>query len=378
MTSRLIFISIIGQIVPLILLYWMLRRTSRRHSPAHKIVSALLIAEPIIFIVSLLLHLFARTKEGLPYSLAPFSSLYVFMGYTIVIYWLGELILFIYRRMGGKSRRSNVHIRGWILVMSVLVSLGLCIWGYYNFDKARVTHYDIELPALPQRTDPMRIVLVTDIHIGDIITAPRVEKLAKMIKEQNPDYVFVGGDMIDYHLMYADKPDVHLAMSHLFEDKGKLFFILGNHEHYAELEEKIKWLQPYGELLIDRYVELEPGLYLIGRDDDFNTERPPLHDVMQGIPDDAVTLLLDHQPTTPDEVRENNIDLSMHGHTHAGQQFPGTVMVRMMHERAYGSYRQGSTQHVISSGYGLSTTPLRIGTHSEIVVLDLTFGTSDK
>lgn len=374
MTSRLIFISVMGQLVPLLLFYWILRRTTEKHSPSRRIGYALLIAEPIIFSAFLLLHLFGRTEEGLPYSLSPFSSLYVFIGYVIGIYGLGELALYLFHRLRGKCSTPDMAIRRWILRLSVPIALCLCIWGYHNFDHPRVTHYDIALPPLPQRTEPLRIVLVTDIHIGDIITAERVEKLAQMVHAQNPDYILIGGDVIDYHFMYADKADVHLAMSHLCQDRDKVFFVLGNHEHYTELDAKTKWLQSFGQLLIDRYVELEPGLFLIGRDDKFNTNRPPLQQVMQGIPSDALTLLLDHSPTTPDEVRANGIDLSMHGHTHAGQLFPSTVIVRMMHERAYGHYHRGQTHHVISSGYGLSTTPLRIGTHSEIVVLDLTFG----
>lgn len=379
MIPRLIFISIFGQIIPLLILYLMLRRTTTRTSPARKIVTTLLILEPLIFVIYLLLYLYAVNGEGLPYtSLVPFSNFYIFTGYCICIYWIGEMGLFAYRRLGGRCRYSDRHIRGWIISLTIPLTLALCIRGYYNYDRPRVTHYDITLSDHGTPQEPMRILLVTDIHIGEIIRAPRVSKLARMIEEQQPDYVLVGGDMIDYHLKYADKPDVNAAMAQLFADKDRIFYVLGNHEHYSELDRKIEWLRPYGTLLRDRYVELRPGLFLIGRDDYYNQDRPSLREVMEGIPDDAVTLLLDHTPSTPDEVRAAGIDLSMHGHTHAGQLFPGTIITELMHERAYGHYKREDTHHVISSGYGLSTSPLRIGTHSEIVVIDLKFRHGEK
>ncbi len=376
MIPRLIFISVIGQIIPLLLLYWMLRRTTAKGSRARRMVTGVLLLEPVLFIVFLLLHLFAQTKEGLPYSLVPFSNMYIFMGYCITLYWIGEVALYLYRRIGGRSTHTDRHIRGWIFGSSAVLTLALCIWGYTNFDRPRVTHYDITLPDNGTPRKPIRLLLVTDIHIGEIITAKRVETLAKMIKEQHPDYVLVGGDMIDYHLKYAARPDVETAMDHLFKDKSKVFFVLGNHEYYADLQDKIKWLKPFGRLLIDEYTEIEPGLFLIGRDDYYNKDRAPLGEVMRGIPADAVTLLLSHTPITPKEVRANGIDLSMHGHTHSGQLFPGTVIVDMMYECAHGYYEKEGTHHVVSSGYGLSTSPLRIGSHSEIVVIDLTFDPS--
>lgn len=374
MIPRLIFISIVGQTIPLLILYWIICRTTIKGTTARKIGLALLGVELITFLVFLLLHLYAVDAEGLPYSLTPFSNLYVGIGYCIMLYVLAEIIIYLYRRFSeNKQPYPAMKLRRWGLTASVVLTIILCLWGYSNYAHPIVSHYDIEIHAQPHHRDKMRIVLVTDIHISDITKAKQVEHLGDMIKEQNPDYVMVGGDMIDFYLKYADKPDVNTAMDHLFEDKSKIFYVLGNHEHYCELEEKTEWLKKHGRLLIDEYEEIEPGIYLIGRDDYFNKARKPLSEIVQGIPANGIRLLLDHTPIAPEDINENKINLAMHGHTHHGQLFPATLLTDILYKKAYGHYEMNGTHYVISSGYGVSTTPLRIGTHSEITVLDITF-----
>jgi predicted MPP superfamily phosphohydrolase len=69
----------------------------------------------------------------------------------------------------------------------------------------------------------------------------------------------------------------------------------------------------------------------------------------------------------------NNVDLSLHGHTHNGQIWPYSLFLQLVFECPYGYYRKGNTQFFVSSGIGFAGPPYRIGTSSEIVVLHVRF-----
>ena len=76
---------------------------------------------------------------------------------------------------------------------------------------------------------------------------------------------------------------------------------------------------------------------------------------------------------TPDEEMKNGADLALYGHTHEGQIFPFNILTHIMFEVASGYKQKGDTHVFVSSGLGLSGPQFRIGTKSEIVVLDVTF-----
>jgi predicted MPP superfamily phosphohydrolase len=83
--------------------------------------------------------------------------------------------------------------------------------------------------------------------------------------------------------------------------------------------------------------------------------------------------LLDHQPFKLEDAEKNGIDLQLSGHTHNGQFFPANLYVKSMFELGYGYLRKGKTQYYVSSGLGLWGPKYRIGTQSELVVINLAY-----
>jgi len=82
-------------------------------------------------------------------------------------------------------------------------------------------------------------------------------------------------------------------------------------------------------------------------------------------------IVLDHQPLSIKESIDNHIDFHLSGHTHDGQIFPFNKFVSLIYEQGYGYRRAGNTHAYVSSGLGLWGAPIRLGTRSEIVRINL-------
>ena len=154
-----------------------------------------------------------------------------------------------------------------------------------------------------------------------------------------------------------------------------VYAITGNHEYYGENPYATEtYLKTAGiTYLRDSSVLVNNSFYIVGRDDKTNTNRKTLKDVMRNVDASKPVILLDHQPFHLNEAQENKVDLQISGHTHNGQFFPGNLFVKGMYELAYGYMKKGTTHYYVSSGLGLWGPQYRIGTQSELVVIDLKY-----
>lgn len=110
---------------------------------------------------------------------------------------------------------------------------------------------------------------------------------------------------------------------------------------------------------------------MIGRDDRSNTARRSLQELMANVDKNKPIILLDHQPYKLTESETAGVDLQFSGHTHRGQVWPMSLVTDYIYEQSHG-YRQWGNSHIyVSSGLSLWGPPFRIGTESEMVVLQL-------
>jgi len=259
----------------------------------------------------------------------------------------------------------------------VLVTLGLCLLmcqAYLNVSRPVVTHVNIDLnKAAGNGRDSLTIVMMTDLHIGEIVGKSWVQHYVALSNAQRPDMVVLVGDLLDYESLWAERAHIEEDLRRLQAPLG-VFAVNGNHEYRANRHAKQLWIRQTGStLLIDSTVCIDHSFYLIGRDDYINKARQPLHALMQGIDATLPILLLDHQPWTLPEQTMNGVDLALHGHTHNGQLWPYPLAMKFIYECPYGYYRRGPTQGYVSSGIGIAGPPFRVGTRSELVVLHIRF-----
>lgn len=260
------------------------------------------------------------------------------------------------------------------LFFAVIVgATGLMIHANRVVEYPIVKNVYITLPKGSSNRDSLTIVMMSDLHIGEMIGKKLVQRYVRMANEQHPDMVVLVGDIMDYESRFAEKDHIEDDLQQLKAPLG-VYIVYGNHEYRANRFAKQRWLRKTGAtLLVDSVARLDSSFSLIGRDDYINKKRKPLHALMAGVDTTRPIIVLDHQPWSFAEMAMNGVDLGLHGHTHNGQFWPYPLLMKLIYECPYGYFRKGPTQFYVSSGIGIAGPPYRVGTVSELVVLHIRF-----
>ena len=213
---------------------------------------------------------------------------------------------------------------------------------------------------------------MSDFHLGVANDKKRLEQYVRLINSQHPDLIIIAGDLIDNNVLPLEKERMWETLNKLQAPLGT-YFCMGNHEYMVDFDAGMNFLQKTGmNILIDTLVVINESIQIIGRDDFHRRpNRKSLEELVKEIDNNLPVILIDHQPFHLNEAEENGIDLQFSGHTHKGQMFPVNLLVNRMYEISYGYAKKGNTHYYISSGLGLWGPPFRIGTKSEVVVLNI-------
>lgn len=261
---------------------------------------------------------------------------------------------------------------------SFYVSLGLTLsalwYGYYNYQhpKLEVINIVINKPYNGYQ-QPIRIVAVSDIHLGYGTDKKQLKQYVNLINAQNPDLILIGGDLIDNSVVPLKKEKMEEELSNLLAPMGT-YMVPGNHEYISGIKASEDFIHSTPiHLLKDTVIVLPGGLQIIGRDDRHNSSRKQLSKLVQNINPQLPVILLDHQPYDLDETVSHGIDLQFSGHTHQGQVWPISLLVNRIFELGHGYMQKKNTHIYVSSGLSLWGPPFRIGTNSELVVFNISF-----
>ena len=252
--------------------------------------------------------------------------------------------------------------------ISLSAVICLLTYGYFNYKHPDINHINITLDK-PLQGKPMKVVAISDVHLGNGTRKPQLQKFVKMINAQEPDLIIIGGDLIDNSLIPLYQQKMEEELSQLKAPMG-IYMVAGNHEYISGMEACEQFLKDTPiRLLRDSIVTLPNGLQIIGRDDRSNRHRLPIAQLMEQANPTKPTLLLDHQPYEVAKKDSLGIDIQFSGHTHRGQVWPMSLLVDNMYEQSHG-YRKWEHSHVyVSSGLSLWGPPFRIGTDSDMGVL---------
>jgi predicted MPP superfamily phosphohydrolase len=263
--------------------------------------------------------------------------------------------------------------RLWVMIATLGITFVAMIIGNYKFNHPAVVTLNLSVDK-PTQNKTLKIVAASDIHLGVTIDKKRLQGYVKLINDQHPDIVLLAGDV-------SDRSMIPIVKQHLDEDlkqikaKFGVYAINGNHEHYAETPNATaEYLKKAGiKVLVDQVSLVDSSFYVVGRDDRSNPKRKKVKDLVTGLDSSKPKIMLDHQPFHLEEAEQNGIDLQLSGHTHNGQFFPGNLIVKRMYELGYGYKKKGKTHYYVSSGLGLWGPQYRIGTQSELVVINLKY-----
>ena len=307
------------------------------------------------------------------------STWMVFIFYMTLLWLIIDLLLLLNRRKTVVGNYFNKHPRNTGAMFFIVTSLSIAAIMYIGNRKFRypvVTKQEITINKSAGNISSMRIVAVSDLHLGYLIDKRYTKRYIDLIIEQQPDLVVFMGDVIDAEIDPLVNQKVNEDFLRLNPPMG-VYGCTGNHEFRYQAEAKINWLHNDAniKMIRDSAVLINNSFYIIGREDYVYPPRADLKTIIeeQNIDTSMPMIVLNHTPDNLDEEMKNGADLALYGHTHEGQIFPFNILTRIMFEVASGYKQKGDTHVFVSSGLGLSGPQFRIGTKSEIVVLDVTF-----
>lgn len=261
---------------------------------------------------------------------------------------------------------------GFIYLLSVLFVFSLfSLIGYIRFTRPVVRRLELSIPKGSGPAGKITIAAASDVHLGNIIRKRRLRKYVDLLNRQNADIILFAGDLLDHSVRPVAENRMDEVLATLRAKYG-VYGIFGNHEYYGNAYKASEFYKLSNiNLLRDKAVNIDNRFILIGRDDISFRKRLPLETILTGINGELPKILLDHNPARLTDAEINGINLQLSGHTHNGQVFPLNYLVRKMFPLSYGYLKSNDTHYFVSAGLGLWAAPVRIGTSSEIVRIEL-------
>jgi predicted MPP superfamily phosphohydrolase len=234
----------------------------------------------------------------------------------------------------------------------------------------------VGIGRLPEHLAGYKIVQLTDIHVGPTIGRSFIEDMVARTNALEPDLVAITGDLVDGSVE---------QLGHLVEPLRNLrardgvFFVTGNHEYYSGADEWLEHLRTLGvrPLRNERVAIRGADGFDLGGVDDWTAHQfgdghgMDMANVVAGRDASRAFVLLAHQPKAIDAAEAAGVDLQLSGHTHGGQMFPFTYLVRFQQPYVAGLHKQGNTQIYVSRGTGYWGPPMRIAAPAEITRIEL-------
>ena len=315
---------------------------------------------------------------------------YVYYGGLMV----GLLAAALVVRLVSRGRLAR-KCYGAILCCSLVAALALWGYGLVHAQQPRVVAYDLSVDkADGQGGGEMKLVLIGDLHLSVNSRLATTRRMVEMINAENPDVVVVAGDIFTSSYSGLSHPERYAEALRGIRSKYGVYAVYGNHDveeallggfpvspisqafRSAEMEEF--FAESGFVTLADDLVVLPNGVQLAGRIDgekagDGTTNRLSADALLADADRTRPILVLQHEPKDFQALAAAGADVALCGHTHAGQLFPGNYVIPLFNENAWGYARLHDMDTFVTAGVGYYGPPMRVGTDSEITVINLKF-----
>lgn len=245
---------------------------------------------------------------------------------------------------------------------------GIIALGLYNAYVPHVVKYNV---TLEKPLKPLRIGVASDLHLGSLFGGRELDNLAKIMDEEKVDLILLPGDIMDDDVTAYLAENMRPHLSKLRAPLG-VYATLGNHDFFGYQDEITDEIRKAGiTVLKDQSITINHELTLIGRNDDLDETRPSTEELLKQVDLNLPIIVLDHRPSEVDKHATLPFDLQVSGHTHKGQIFPANFIIDLMYRISYGLEKIGHPYFMVTSGYGFWGVPMRLGSQSEVVILDV-------
>lgn len=336
----------------------------------------------VVFIILIFAPLLVRIAES--HHLETLARAAAYAGYL----WMAFIVLFfclsvIFDAVRFALRFFPSTVAAALLInniafgLAVFLSAVLVVYGYFDAQTIRTEKLEINTGQCLPASRKIRIVQISDVHIGIIIKEKRLQALIDKVNEAKPDILVSTGDLLDGELNNVLPMAEMLAR--IKPQFGK-YAVTGNHEYYAGIEKSLAFTRQAGFEVLRDEVKEAAGISIAGIDD-VTGGRHGIIDknslaaqTMPPTKNDKFILLLKHQPYVNSA---DNFNLQLSGHTHGGQLFPFRLITGLFFKNNYGYYKLEKNKLLyVSRGVGTWGPPVRVFAPPEITVIDL-FGEKD-
>ena len=309
--------------------------------------------------------------------------------YVFRVFWYAQLLMLPLALISGAAGLLALPFgAGEIVGQLVVLTLGavmivLGVVGY--FGSRRLTFREVTLtPAgMPKELAGLRIVQLSDLHVGPHTSRKQLARIAAMVREARPHIIAYTGDQVDDYPHDVD--DLGEAFGDLTAPLG-VYAIAGNHDVYAGWGEVKRGLEALGiRVLVNEAVELQRcgvNFWLAGTGDPAGRQfmrgnesgAPDIARTMTRIPPGAFSIVLAHNPALFKPLAERGAKVVLSGHTHHGQlSIPSKnwSLASLFLEYAMGTYERNGSLLYVSPGTNYWGIPFRIGAWPEVTLVVL-------
>ncbi|NBY46572.1 MAG: metallophosphoesterase [Proteobacteria bacterium] len=295
-----------------------------------------------------------------------------------VLLLLGDVMLLAIRLTGVTTAFNPLDLARGRATVTVVIGMTAIVTALRNgATPVPVRRVEVRPDAWPRPLDGLTIAVISDLHVAPGTSPAYVRDLVDRTNALNPDIIALCGDLVDGPVTaLAD------AVRPLGDLRARLgtFAVTGNHEFFSDAPGWVAFLRQLGIDVLEndrRTIGAGDATFDVAGVPDYMAGRfgndfaPRLADALVGRDDSHPVILLAHQPRQFDEAAALNVTLQVSGHTHGGQIWPFTILVRLVDHRVAGLYRQGRSLLYVSRGIRYWGPPMRLGAPHELSFLTL-------
>ena len=293
------------------------------------------------------------------------------------------------------------------IVLIIALAFAVLVNGYGMIHAKTVVtkKYQVEISAdgaklvknkkIDKNTEKVvRVAFISDTHMGVNSSLTHIQKMIHEINEADVDVVLGGGDYFTSTYIGLTDAEIWAAVLGAIKSKNGGYYALGNHDVTEKLfcgfaitpkEQAIRYLEmdeffkaAKWNIKQDEIVEINGVQYVFRKDGektgDGINKRMSVEEIMSKVDTSKPVVVIEHEPDELTELNKAGADLVLSGHTHNGQIAPANIygtLVEGSYSNNYGAKKFGKMLSIVSSGIGFYGPPIRIGTDSEVVIIDM-------